>query len=67
MTVNDWERGSEVREHAPDEEGVGEREDDLNDTDELRVQRSEEELRAGIRKREAGRLNVRKHVRTDRE
>ncbi len=35
--------------------------------DELRVQRTEEELRAGTREREAGKLNVRKRVRTDRE
>jgi uncharacterized protein (TIGR02271 family) len=31
------------------------------------VQRSEEELRAGTRERQAGQVNVRKHVRTDRE
>src|SRR5215203_5141868 len=37
------------------------------DDDELRVQRTEEELRAGTREREAGALNVRKRVRTDRE
>jgi uncharacterized protein (TIGR02271 family) len=35
--------------------------------DELRVQRSEEELRAGTREREAGAVRVRKRVRTDRE
>jgi uncharacterized protein (TIGR02271 family) len=35
--------------------------------DELRVQRTEEELAAGTREREAGALNVRKRVRTDRE
>jgi len=35
--------------------------------DELRVQRSEEELGAGVRKREAGSMNVRKSVRTERE
>jgi uncharacterized protein (TIGR02271 family) len=35
--------------------------------DELRVQRSEEELTAGTREREAGALKVRKRVRTDRE
>jgi uncharacterized protein (TIGR02271 family) len=40
---------------------------DLEDEDELRVQRSEEELRAGTREREAGSLRVRKRVRTDRE
>jgi uncharacterized protein (TIGR02271 family) len=35
--------------------------------EELRVQRLEEELRAGTREREAGRVNVRKRVRTERE
>ena len=35
--------------------------------EELRVPRTEEELRAGVREREAGALNVRKRVRTDRE
>ncbi len=35
--------------------------------DELRMQRTEEELRVGIREREAGRVNIRKRVRTDRE
>jgi uncharacterized protein (TIGR02271 family) len=35
--------------------------------DELRVQRTEEELRAGTREREAGEVGVRKSVRTDRE
>jgi uncharacterized protein (TIGR02271 family) len=37
------------------------------DDDELRVQRTEEELRAGTREREAGGMYVRKRVRTDRE
>ena len=40
---------------------------DAADTDELRVQRSEEELRAGTREREAGGIRVRKQVKTDRE
>ncbi|MGB3633115.1 MAG: DUF2382 domain-containing protein, partial [Rubrobacteraceae bacterium] len=35
--------------------------------DEMRIQRKEEELRAGTREREAGAVNVRKRVRTDRE
>jgi uncharacterized protein (TIGR02271 family) len=35
--------------------------------DEVRVQRVEEELRAGTREREAGALRLRKRVRTDRE
>ena len=34
---------------------------------ELRVQRTEEELAAGTREREAGEVRVRKNVRTDRE
>jgi uncharacterized protein (TIGR02271 family) len=37
------------------------------DEDELRVQRTEEELVAGTHEREAGQLKVRKRVRTDRE
>jgi uncharacterized protein (TIGR02271 family) len=37
------------------------------DEDELRVQRSEEELRAGTREREAGALNVRKRVVSERQ
>src|SRR5215203_1117774 len=41
--------------------------EDLRDEDELRVQRTEEELRAGTREREAGEVRVRKDVRTDRE
>ena len=40
---------------------------EASEQDELRVQRVEEELRAGTREREAGRLRVRKRVRTDRE
>ena len=49
------------------------REEDLRgregkrDEDELRVQRSEEELRAGTREREAGEVGVRKNVRTEHE
>jgi uncharacterized protein (TIGR02271 family) len=35
--------------------------------EDLRVQRSEEELRAGVREREAGQVNVKKSVRTERE
>jgi uncharacterized protein (TIGR02271 family) len=40
---------------------------ETTEEDELRVQRTEEELAAGTREREAGALNVRKRVRTDRE
>jgi uncharacterized protein (TIGR02271 family) len=64
--MGDTESG-EFREHAPEEEGVAEPGGDLDDEDELRVQRTEEELAAGTREREAGALNVRKRVRTDRE
>jgi uncharacterized protein (TIGR02271 family) len=40
---------------------------DVREDDELRVQRSEEELAAGTREVEAGAMRVRKRVRTDRE
>jgi uncharacterized protein (TIGR02271 family) len=67
MSMGDTESG-EFREHALTDEGVNQsRGDDLADEDELRVQRTEEELAAGTREREAGALNVRKRVRTDRE
>ena len=66
MRMGDTESG-EFREHGREQEGVNQPGDDLEDEDELRVQRSEEELRAGTREREAGSLNVRKRVRTDRE
>jgi uncharacterized protein (TIGR02271 family) len=48
-------------------EPARDREEDLRDEDELRVERTEEELRAGTREREAGEVGVRKHVRTERE
>ena len=67
MTMGDTETG-EFRQHAAHDEGVHQsRGDDLEDEDELRVQRSEEELVAGTRQREAGSIRVRKRVRTDRE
>ncbi|MBV9452913.1 MAG: DUF2382 domain-containing protein [Rubrobacter sp.] len=62
----DRERG-EFREHELAAEGITEPKDDLREEDELRVQRSEEELRAGTREREAGGVGVRKRVRTERE
>src|SRR5215217_5248855 len=58
---------------ARDEARTTDRRDDLHgrkdfrDEEELRVQRTEEELRAGTREREAGEVRVRKDVRTDRE
>ena len=66
VAMGDIERG-EFREHDPAAEGITEPEDDLKDEDELRVQRTEEELTAGTREREAGSVNVRKRVRTERE
>src|SRR5215203_6191534 len=67
MSMGDTETG-EFREHAADDEGVQQsRGDDLADEDELRVQRTEEELAVGTREREAGSIRVRKRVRTDHE
>src|SRR5215218_6570943 len=40
---------------------------DMSNDDEVRVQRTEEELRVGTRERKAGSIRVRKRVRTDRE
>jgi uncharacterized protein (TIGR02271 family) len=66
MSMGDTESG-EFREHDRNQEGLSQPGSDLQDEDELRVQRSEEELRAGTREREVGSVNVRKRVRTDRE
>jgi uncharacterized protein (TIGR02271 family) len=66
MAMGDTESG-EFREHSPAEEGVSGEGSDLDDRDELRVQRTEEELAAGTREVEAGAMRVRKRVRTDRE
>src|SRR5919112_409624 len=66
MSMGDTESG-EFREHDRNQEGLSQPGSDLEDKDELRVQRSEEELRAGTREREAGAMKVRKRVRTDRE
>ena len=66
VKMGDTETG-EFRGHGRNQEGVNQPGDDLEDEDELRVQRVEEELRAGTREREAGAMRVRKRVRTDRE
>lgn len=63
-------RHEQTPEDAPpgptaDERGVGSEE--VGSDKDLRVQRSEEELRAGVRQREAGSMNVKKSVRTERE
>jgi uncharacterized protein (TIGR02271 family) len=64
MSMGDTETG-EFRKHDRNQEGLSQPGSDLED--ELRVQRSEEELLAGTREREVGSVNVRKRVRTDRE
>jgi uncharacterized protein (TIGR02271 family) len=61
------EPGREDLHHEGREEELRGRKEDLHDEDELRVQRSEEELRTGTREREAGRVGVRKQVHTERE
>jgi uncharacterized protein (TIGR02271 family) len=67
MREGDTETGEFVG-HSEDDEGVAQTSgSDLEDEDELRVQRTEEELAAGTREREAGSMRVRKRVRTDRE
>jgi uncharacterized protein (TIGR02271 family) len=66
MRMGDTETG-EFRGQAGEQEGTRQPGSDLEDRDELRVQRSEEELRVGTREREAGSVNVRKRVRVDRE
>src|ERR687898_424215 len=66
MSMGDTETG-EFREHDRNQEGLSQPGSDLEDEDELRVQRSEEELVAGTRERVAGAMKVRKRVRTDRE
>ena len=51
-------------EHPPDDDPVGSvAEESVVLQEDLRVQRSEEELRAGVREREAGQVNVKKSVR----
>jgi uncharacterized protein (TIGR02271 family) len=55
-------------EHPPDDDPVGSvAEESVVLQEDLRVQRSEEALRAGVREREAGQVNVKKSVRTERE
>jgi uncharacterized protein (TIGR02271 family) len=66
MSMGDTESG-EFREHERNQEGLSQPGSDLQDEDELRVQRSEEELVAGTREREAGAMKVRKRVRNYRE
>ena len=58
----------DARDEHPPEDPVGSVADERGVLEEdLGVQRSEEEVRAGVREREAGRINARKSVRTERE
>ena len=66
MSMGDTETG-EFREHDRNQEGLSQPGSDLEDENELRVQRTEEELAAGTREREAGAMRIKKRVRTDRE
>ena len=68
------ERLTETREHSSEDRlsvprsGTDRKSgEEFGSEDELRVQRVEEEIRAGTRKREAGGVRVRKQVSTDRE
>ena len=55
-------------ERPPDDDPIGSvAEERVGLQEDLRMQRSEEELRAGVREREAGQVNVKKSVRTERE
>jgi uncharacterized protein (TIGR02271 family) len=67
--VDDEEITPELEERVRNHYGMGSSQEspDSGDEDELRVQRAEEEIVAGTREREAGKLNVRKRVRTERE
>jgi uncharacterized protein (TIGR02271 family) len=58
--------GSYYAEQSTQTRGVADR-TDVGYEDEVRVQRTEEELRVGTRERKAGSIRVRKRVRTDRE
>src|SRR5215204_4407253 len=58
MRMGDTETG-EFRGHGREQEGVNQPGDDLEDEDELRVQRVEGGRRAGARERAAGRVSVR--------
>jgi uncharacterized protein (TIGR02271 family) len=66
VTMGDGGEGGRSREYGRDQESVRGR-DGLGDEDEIRVQRSEEELRAGTREVEVGAMKIRKRVRTDHE
>jgi uncharacterized protein (TIGR02271 family) len=54
-------------EQPPDDPGGSVADEHGGLEEDLRVQRSEEELRASVREHEAGHVNVKKNVRTERE
>jgi uncharacterized protein (TIGR02271 family) len=54
-------------EHPPEDPEGSVADESVGPEEDLRVQRSEEELRAGVREREAGRVNIKKSVRTEHE
>jgi uncharacterized protein (TIGR02271 family) len=56
-----------LRERRDERKALGRPESEPAAEDEIRVQRSEEELRVGTREREAGSMRIRKRVRTERE
>jgi len=59
--------GAYYPEQSTQTTGVANPTTDMSNEDEVRVQRTEEELRVGTRERNAGSIRVRKRVRTDRE
>ena len=66
-TADTWQRPPREVDTVEGEERSDRADRTTEHEDELRVQRTEEELRAGTREREAGEVGVRKTVRTDRE
>jgi len=66
VTPGDRGEGDRSREYSRGQESVRGR-GGPGDEDEIRVQRSEEELRAGTREVEVGAMKIRKRVRTDHE
>lgn len=62
-----YEEREELRENPLEKEGPAEPKGELIDEGEIKVQRTEEELKVGTREREAGAVRVRKRVVTDHE
>jgi len=66
-TADSWQRPTKEGDTMQGEERSDRTDRTTEHADELRVQRTEEKLRAGTREREAGEVGVRKTVRTERE